>query len=392
MKLTNREKKSVTLLFVVVLLSIYYFFLIIPQLEKLEAKKLEMNEAELKLADYMRTDNSEQQIDSTIEDLSQKVKILANNYFPFINQEELILLLQDFINSSGIKVSSITFSQPRVETLGNTSIDAIAINISYEGNYKALNSLLERIWGFQKKVIVNNFTVSSKEDGLLNGTIALDFYRLPYGVGSEGLYHWYLDKNNKNLDPFTSTLSIGEGSNYIYRAGDSLLLIDRRYKKFNDIIGHWAEKEIDIYGTMYYIRGDKDNNYYPNESMTRGEFILLLDKVLKWTEPEQSVDLSKYEDYNNLGNYENAIAKAIYKGVYSGFIIGYTDNTLRPQAPISYTEVELVIKSIFNNPDFQWKQVAEKISAERGFNSVGQENLDKHITKAEAIYLMHTLN
>ncbi|SDK51974.1 S-layer homology domain-containing protein [Natronincola ferrireducens] len=392
MKLTKREKRAVFFLMAVVFLGAYYYFLLTPQLAKLQDAKYEKEEAEEKLAEYYIAVNLEEQLDKTIEELNQKVKTASINYFPNIQQEEIILLMQDFLDAPELQVSSLAFSQPRVETLGEASLDAMGLNIAYEGDYQALNGLLKKMWDFQKKIIFNNINISSKDEGLLTGTIGLDFYHLPDDVEAEGLYDWYLDQNYKKANPFRAGSSERGGSaNYIYKAGESLLLIDRRYKAFEDIQGHWAEEEIDAFGAMYYIRGDRDDCYYPDDSMTRGEFLLLLDKVFKWTDPEESVDLSKFEDYENLGNYENAIAKAIYKGFYSGFIVGYADKTLRPQAPITYQEVEIVMRKVLEDPGFQWKQIGEEILREKGIHSIGVDNIGHYITKAEAIYLLYHL-
>lgn len=391
MKLMEREKRALLLLFVVAFLGAYYFFLITPQLEKLQHTNNEMEVMEDKLAEYEMAVALEEQLDKTIKALDQEVKLAANNYFPNIHQEELILLMQDFLSDPGLKVSSLAFSLPRVEVIETASLDSMGLNITYEGSFKDLNDLLKKIWGFQKKIIFTNINISSQEDGLLIGSIGLDFYHLPDAVDTEGLYDWYLEENYKKADPFKS-ISEREGTaKYTYRAGDSLLLIDKRYVTFNDIKGHWAETEIDNFGAQYFIRGDRENRYYPNDSMSRGEFLLLLDKVFSWEEPEESIDLTKFTDYENLGNYENAIAKAIYKGVYSGFIIGYWDNTLRPQAPITYREVESVMKRALENPSFQWQKIGEEIARDKGFNSIGLENTSGNITKAEAIYLLSNL-
>jgi len=392
MKLTKREKKSLMLLLVVVSLGAYYYFIITPQMEKLESTKIIMDEAELKLTQYKNASSSEAQLDKRIDELSQKVKVGAVNYFPTVKQEELILLMQDFLNNSELEVTSLTFSEPRTETIGESTLDAMELNITLEGDYKAVNKFFTKIWDFQKRIIVTNVNISKDDQTALKTTIGLDFYHLPNALETGGLYDWYLDKNNKNTDPFKSGSEGTGSSNFIYKAGEFIVSNDGSYKPFEDIKGHWAEKEINEFGSKQYIRGDKDNFFHPDSSITRGEFLLLLDKVFNWMELENKLDLSNsYSDFNEIGTYENVISKAISKGVYQGFIIGYDDNTLRAESPISYKEVESIMERVLEDSNFKWQQIGEKLESEKGAHSVGLDNIDGHMTKAEAIFLLFGL-
>ncbi|SES71310.1 S-layer homology domain-containing protein [Natronincola peptidivorans] len=392
MKITKREKFSIFFLVIVVFLYGYFRFLVTPQLVKLENVSHKKQMYQERTNEFQSIDLLEDALNKEITNLVQTKKIASMNYFPALLQDELILLINDLLSSTELLVKMISFSPIREEALGEVSVDAITVRIDYEGDFTSLSNLLEKIWSFQRKIIISNLTISSGENEILTGSIDLNFYRLSSLEVEEGrLYDWFLDENHKNSNPFRSRIEEEVGMNYIYRAGDSQLLIAERYRPFNDINGHWAQEEIDTFGHLYYIRGDRTNNYYPDESITRGEFILLLDRVLQWEELEESVNLTAFEDYQNLGSYENAIAKAIYKAHLRGFIIGYMDNTLRPQDPITYREVEMVMRKVLEDPDFNWQQINQKILREKGIHSNGIDYLGNPLTKAEAIYFLYHL-
>lgn len=59
---------------------------------------------------------------------------------------------------------------------------------------------------------------------------------------------------------------------------------------FNDIAGHWAEKEIKRAASLGWIMGAPDGNFYPNQLITRAEAMTMINRVLNRI-PEDESDL-----------------------------------------------------------------------------------------------------
>lgn len=172
----------------------------------------------------------------------------------------------------------------------------------------------------------------------------------------------------------------------LYKGGKYAVFISGSYKELEDIEDHWANVELDYFNRNNLLRAEEGKYYKPDNPMTRGEFILLLDKYYKWP-TINNVNLSKYKDSVILEDYENSFGK----GVALGYISGYSDDTLRPHMPISYQEVEWIMQKILNNKGFKWETVAEKLEEEKGFSSLGLLNNRLFVTKAEIIYLLYSL-
>jgi hypothetical protein len=266
------------------------------------------------------------------------------------------------------------------------------VQIAYEGEYTNLWNLLKAIWKFDDRILVSNLSMAKGETTALSGQISLDLHDLSDMTNTaDNLVVWFNRDNFVKGNPFTPLP--GEpfvGTRYLMKS-DSLAATQTAYVKFTDITGHWAEAAIDNFGKKKLVYGDAENRFFPDAPLSRGELIILLDGLFEWPAPAQSVDLTKFTDYMELGRYESVMAKAIFKGYLSEYIIGYADGSLRPNNPITYEEFDLVMQKVLNQPDFSWVKEAVKIQGATAHTSLGITDKTKSMTRAEAIYFLNTI-
>lgn len=105
-----------------------------------------------------------------------------------------------------------------------------------------------------------------------------------------------------------------------------------------DIGGHWAEKQIKDWNEKGFIKGYSDNTFKPNNTITRAEFITLVNNVFGY---KDKAALS-FTDIKRSDWYYGEIAKAIE----AGYVKGYADGTIKPNNEISRQEVAMVISNI----------------------------------------------
>ncbi|MDD4238328.1 MAG: S-layer homology domain-containing protein [Desulfotomaculaceae bacterium] len=105
--------------------------------------------------------------------------------------------------------------------------------------------------------------------------------------------------------------------------------------QFSDIEGYWAERQISDWLDKGAVTGYPDGTFAPANSITRAEFITLVNKLLGFHEKAQVTfnDVSKNDWF-----YEE-----VSKARAAGYMIGYEDNTLHPGNPIKREEVSTVI-------------------------------------------------
>jgi uncharacterized lipoprotein YddW (UPF0748 family) len=113
--------------------------------------------------------------------------------------------------------------------------------------------------------------------------------------------------------------------------------------KLTDISGHWAESTINEFVTKGYIAGYEDNTFKPDNSITRAEFVKIVNKVFGFTE----IGTENFDDVQS----SNWFYHDICIGVTVGYINGKSENKFDPNAPITREEVASIITSIKNNKD-----------------------------------------
>ncbi len=108
--------------------------------------------------------------------------------------------------------------------------------------------------------------------------------------------------------------------------------------ELTDISNHWAADTIAKWVNAGLSKGYPDGTFRPNNSITRAEFITLVNKAFNMT-AKAEID---FTDVPADAWYYEEVAKA----KASGYIEGYPDNTMRPDNPISRQEVAVVLLNI----------------------------------------------
>jgi hypothetical protein len=209
-----------------------------------------------------------------------------------------------------------------------------------------------------------------------------------YGSKSAGIYEL---KDGKWFY-LHSTVEDGRISTIIntskYSGGTYAVLIDERYEAVDDIAGHWAVKPIETFLKRNYVNGYPDRTFRPEQSITRAEFVKVLDNVYNWDKYMPYIYVSTYfADSSVFGIFANSISKA----ASLGYVRGYEDNTFRPHVSISYQEVEWLMQRITGRPDFKWDTVAEKILTDYYVRPKSYNSKQNYITRGEVVYLLYLL-
>ena len=107
-----------------------------------------------------------------------------------------------------------------------------------------------------------------------------------------------------------------------------------------DIKGHWAEAEITSWIEKGFIKGYEDNSFKPNNSITRAEFMALVNRSFAFTE-QAKISFSDVKA-------SNWAYVEIAKGVKAGYITGYADGTIGASKTISRQEVAVIVDRLLD--------------------------------------------
>lgn len=107
----------------------------------------------------------------------------------------------------------------------------------------------------------------------------------------------------------------------------------------NDIGGHWGRENIQYLLDKGIIKGYSDGTFKPNASITRAEFVTIINKAI---------------DNNKVGNVNFSDVKSghwhyneVRKAVGAGYISGFPDNTFRPNETITRQDASIMIRAAF---------------------------------------------
>ncbi|MBW4863258.1 MAG: IdeS/Mac family cysteine endopeptidase, partial [Paeniclostridium sp.] len=166
----------------------------------------------------------------------------------------------------------------------------------------------------------------------------------------------------------------------------------------NDISGHWAKKEINQFISSGYVNGYEDGTFRPDSSITRAEFVKLVNKYFGFNNKEDI----KFSDINTNDWYSKDICIASK----AGYINGYEDKTFKPNKTITREEVSKILISIKNQQDVNYDKLNKypdknKVSnwakpyvegaIEQGYlkgNDLGLLNPTNNITRAESVTIL----
>lgn len=167
---------------------------------------------------------------------------------------------------------------------------------------------------------------------------------------------------------------------------------------YKDINGHWSEKTVTKWLNSNYISGYPDGTFKPNQQLTRAEFITLLNKIKK----PQGKSTKVFNDLNTSAWYYDDMLKA----VKAGYISGFEDDTLRPDAPITREQVVTVLSNVLQDKngnleaiksfnDYKdmasYSKEAFAMAVSKGYLKGYPDNTirpKKAITRAEAVVLL----
>ncbi|NDL66247.1 S-layer homology domain-containing protein [Anaerotalea alkaliphila] len=389
MRITSREKLMLSILVVAVLGWLSFTYVIDPQMARLSEMRAEMDVLEEKELQLEEAPAREKELDGKLEEKFNQVAVFAREHFNTTPQEEQIILFNDLFALTPVEVQSMRFSEPEEVLIDEVNFLKTNLDIAYTGNYPVMMNVLNNIWTFPKTLKMASLDMRLGEEGVIGGNVSFELLHLVADSGMvDNLYAWYVDPAYDKQNPFIPFTRTNATVRYIYTGEGGGIFNTGRFMEFTDIGGHWMEEEIKEFLKNGYVYMNPYNTFLPDGQITRGDFVVLLDNVYQWKDTNVDVDLTEFTDYESLGNLETSYAMAIHKGFLGGFVEGYTDKTLRPMDPITYEEVENIMRRIKDDEGFSWTTVAGDIRSKKNVTSERWSDPYAFMSKAEAVYLL----
>ena len=105
-----------------------------------------------------------------------------------------------------------------------------------------------------------------------------------------------------------------------------------------DYSGHWAEDTIQEWFDNDMLKGYEDGSFRPDVQISRAEFMTMVNNAFEYTE-KADIDFIDVDS-------DDWFYPEVQKAVKSGYLLGYEDNTARPDNKITRQEAALIIARI----------------------------------------------
>ncbi|NFH68165.1 pilus assembly protein PilO [Clostridium botulinum] len=292
MKISKKEKVMLCILAIVIVGFIYYQFIYLNQTSKITDKSKTKNELEQKYNKTIETINSLESRKSDIKVLNTKVSDKSTSFYPTISQEHLILELDKLLKHSGleggfifnkIEVAEVPKAEKTQENLkestitemtekynnevnnniednnsssknesakGNSEessnsngassanentpndnkkdVEQIKLELNFSGSYASLDSFLNSVRNYERKIVVNSITISQKTIDSVSGTVNLEVYAIPkVNDDLEKYLNWTLNNTYGKVSPFSLDGSVGNVSTDIDKPDSDFLISTR---------------------------------------------------------------------------------------------------------------------------------------------------------------------
>ncbi len=247
MNLSKREKVMLFFLGISIVVAGLYYFMLKPHLDNINKLKEESELLEERVNTIKRNLALKNEVEASYTKSYKKVNSITKHFFPVIIQEKFIEILDEFIVESGIEVLSISFtdidyaglkkeiekestnesgeiydvinkfnneSQNTTDDTNNSEerelkLKNISTTIYIEGTYDNIIKFIKKVEGNDKKIIIKNVNLMTKEDDILSGNIILSFYAVPKLFMQDLEYfEWNYDNDYGKENPFIDDIKI----------------------------------------------------------------------------------------------------------------------------------------------------------------------------------------
>jgi hypothetical protein len=105
-----------------------------------------------------------------------------------------------------------------------------------------------------------------------------------------------------------------------------------------DYSGHWAEDTIQEWFDNDMLKGYEDGSFRPDVQISRAEFMTMVNNAFEYTEKADT-------DFKDVDS-DDWFYPEVQKAVKAAYLLGYEDNTARPDNKITRQEAALIIARI----------------------------------------------
>lgn len=175
--LTKNETFLLSALGLVIFIWSIFNFILTPQAEKIEGLEIQKMEYESKIVENTISLEKEKRIEAELNSLDDERDEILSNYFPKLDQAQIIYLLNDLLEDDTVDISDINFTRPTMESFGEIQANQMSISIPFTGAYDGIMNIIRAMNNSPRRIALDRISMDQNGD-LLVGNMDLKIYSL----------------------------------------------------------------------------------------------------------------------------------------------------------------------------------------------------------------------
>lgn len=196
--LTGTEKALLILLGIVLVIWLGVRLVLTPQQEKINNLQVDKLELENRIAEMNSVLRREKDIKAEWEQLTKERNQVLANYFPTLDQAQIIYLLNDMLPADQVNIADYGFTRPAKEQVAEMEVQNMSISVPFAGDYNGIMNMVRSVELSPRRMMIDSLTLDRASDNSLSGGMSIKVYSL------EGL---------ANTDPNVIPIVVTENSN-----------------------------------------------------------------------------------------------------------------------------------------------------------------------------------
>lgn len=205
-KLTKREKSLILILVLVIILWLSNRFIFLPQSNKINNLETVKKEYEDKLNKINLLLEKRNKGEDGSLGLDKEKEKLLEEYFPTMEQAQILYILNDLVDMSNISIINMEFFDVETEEVSGENqlpLKSMDISIEYECKYDELVDFISKVRKSPGKILIYNIDINKEDNKKVKGQIGLRAYSIE-GIFTENetIVDIKTKINEKRKNPF----------------------------------------------------------------------------------------------------------------------------------------------------------------------------------------------
>jgi hypothetical protein len=220
-KIDQKEKLLIFILAVALLLVFFILFLV----PSMQADREEMLREIAELEEKIEEMKGEGDVINHYKLLNMKIGAFLKSYFRSTKQEEIIIIIDDLLKTTGIEAQALSFSEgANLEQPLLQKYPCVGVTFNFKATAQNYFNFLKTVGNYHKKILIEELALTVAEDNAnFSGTIKLQFMQINSGTGEQGYLTKDIPMDKGKNNPFSANSTV----NIVYNTDLAKILMDQ---------------------------------------------------------------------------------------------------------------------------------------------------------------------